>query len=911
MRFFIFLFPFLFAMMGYAQNSTIRGTIKDALTAETLVGASVSVSEKLGVSTDMDGNYSIEVPDGKYTVTVSYVGYEKLSKDIEVKGKTVILNFTLNTSTLSEVEVVADVARERETPVAFSTVSAVKVEEQLASRDIPMILNTTPGVYATQQGGGDGDARINIRGFSQRNIAVMLDGVPVNDMENGWVYWSNWFGLDLVQRSIQVQRGLGASKLAIPSVGGTINILSKGIDSDKMIKISEEVGSNGLSRTSIGFSTGRMKNGWGIVGAASYKRSDGWVDQCYSRAWFYFLKIEKQWKNHTLSLSGMGAPQEHGQNPFSQAIAVYSKDYAAQLGIDTTGLTERGFTFNPHWGYIDRYTLTDGGDTLHGEEEILTETINYYHKPQFSLRDFWTVNEKLYISNVIYLSIGSGGGTRINNAVYDENGQIDFQKVYNSNAYGLFSIDAAYSTTEHKSGTILRSSKNDHFWYGLLSTVQYNVNSKVNLSGGIDLRSYRGKHYRTVYDLLGGDYYVEQANLPTYNFNDPQTAVRRVGDTIDYYNDGLVNWAGGFTQAEYKAGHWSAFVNLSGAYTFYKRIDYFKRMDIVLEDTTLLQAVGYNDTVTYNGNSYTINSEEARYAQTDWKAIPSFTIKGGINYNLNEYHSIFMNIGYLSKAPLFKNVIDNSNKFFQNIKNEEIKAIELGYNIYYRKLSININGYYTIWSNKPVENGLTIQIGGDTYTANVNGMGAVHTGAEFEFSYKITKKLSWDGLVSIGDWKWNSSSVAYVYDDKQNLVDSVAFDAKGVHVGDAAQQQFGTGIRYEIIKGLYIKTQFTYFAKYYANFNPFDLTGDNGGKESWRIPDYYVLDAFAGYKFKFVGCLWDIKFNLLNVLDQMYITDATNNDEYITPHYSDYDAKSASVFFGMGRRFTTSLTITF
>ena len=83
---------------------------------------------------------------------------------------------------------------DRKTPVAFSTIPLKKINEELASQDIPLVLNSTPGVYATQQGGGDGDARITIRGFNQRNVAVMIDGIPVNDMENGWVYWSNWFG---------------------------------------------------------------------------------------------------------------------------------------------------------------------------------------------------------------------------------------------------------------------------------------------------------------------------------------------------------------------------------------------------------------------------------------------------------------------------------------------------------------------------------------------------------------------------------------------------------------------------------------------------------------------------------------------------------------------------------------------
>lgn len=88
------------------------------------------------------------------------------------------------------------------------------MEVRLGSRDIPLVLNTTPSVYSTQQGGGAGDARINVRGFNQRNVAIMINGVPVNDMENGWVYWSNWDGVGDATASIQVQRGLSAVNLA-------------------------------------------------------------------------------------------------------------------------------------------------------------------------------------------------------------------------------------------------------------------------------------------------------------------------------------------------------------------------------------------------------------------------------------------------------------------------------------------------------------------------------------------------------------------------------------------------------------------------------------------------------------------------------------------------------------------------
>ena len=285
----LFLFIFIPALL-FAQKFMVRGVVTDALTSETLIGATVSYGEGKGVITDMDGRYYIKLDKGTYHLKVSYVGYIQQEIDINLQGD-MMQDFMLKTPTLTEVEVVGDVAKTRETPIAFSTVQPIKLQEELAARDIPMILNKTPGVYATQQGGGDGDARINIRGFSQRNLAVMIDGIPVNDMENGWVYWSNWFGLDAVTRNIQVQRGLGASKLALPSVGGTMNITSKGIDANLGGTLKQEVGTDGFLRTSLGVTTGLMKHGWGVTIAGSYKQGNGWVDNTWTKGWFFYCLL--------------------------------------------------------------------------------------------------------------------------------------------------------------------------------------------------------------------------------------------------------------------------------------------------------------------------------------------------------------------------------------------------------------------------------------------------------------------------------------------------------------------------------------------------------------------------------------------------------------------------------------------
>ena len=113
---------------------------------------------------------------------------------------------------LADVVVKGSLAVDRKTPVALSVVTAKEIEEKLSTQEFPEILKSLPSVYATKEGGAFGDGRINLRGFETENIAVMVNGVPVNEMEWGGIYWSNWAGLSDVTRFIQVQRGLGASK---------------------------------------------------------------------------------------------------------------------------------------------------------------------------------------------------------------------------------------------------------------------------------------------------------------------------------------------------------------------------------------------------------------------------------------------------------------------------------------------------------------------------------------------------------------------------------------------------------------------------------------------------------------------------------------------------------------------------
>ena len=143
----------------------------------------------------------------------SYIGYKELKKKITQTGATVNLGtiqMKPDAVMLTDVVITSSVAVARKTPVALSTVDPVFIEEKLGTQEFPEVLKSTPGVHANKQGGGYGDSELYMRGFDNSNVAVMVNGVPVNDMEWGGVYWSNWMGMADVTRSMQTQRGLGA-----------------------------------------------------------------------------------------------------------------------------------------------------------------------------------------------------------------------------------------------------------------------------------------------------------------------------------------------------------------------------------------------------------------------------------------------------------------------------------------------------------------------------------------------------------------------------------------------------------------------------------------------------------------------------------------------------------------------------
>jgi outer membrane cobalamin receptor len=968
---------------SHAQLCTVNGVVEDALTGDPLIGAYVKSGNAV-VATDYDGVFSMAVPKGEALIEVSYIGYESESRQVTCEGAGTSVRFRMETLIMKEAVVSADLVISRKTPVAFTNVLPAQIQEELAGRDLPLVLNTTPGVYATQQGGGDGDARVTIRGFDQTNLAVMVDGVPMNDMENGWVYWSNWAGLDLVVRTTQVQRGLGASKLAIPSVGGTINILTGGDESaNGSINYQSEIGSYGYFRNSLSGVFGNQDKGF-LHFVGSYKTNQGFADGLESEAYAYYLKGRKTVGNHNLSLTTFGAPQRHGQRSYQMQVYEYDQALAQELtddagqaelqgvvdGLSETAILNSGRGFNEFMvNYEEVYynfnEETGQVDTTYGAVRRYNPRQNQYFKPIVTVRDVWSLSDKSTLTTTAYASFGSGGGEALASTPGTrlQDGTIDMQGTWNSHQLFEFGPNGLNvdENGERKGSNFIRIAHNDHRWFGALSNFNTQLNDEWTLSAGVDARHYTGSHYRTIGDMFGADYY--DAPDDRRDQNSDFDAPLRTGDKYYYHDDGQVAWGGSYFQLELDKLNYSAFVNVSGAQSWYRAIDYFRPNVVTLNDTTYevrstdeYRVLG--DTEWQTDTTFLTSDHEglANYT-TDWERLNSATIKAGGNYNFNEWVNAYTNVGYLNRAPLFNSVFDINNNVIEGYENQYVKAVEAGVKFSKGKFASNVNAYRTGWENKPVNrfygvsglwNDPTLSVYADTSTVagreamialaesnasaeewnavalsviddvdrnlgyNLLNADAVHSGIEWDFAYDPTAKFNVQGVVSAGNWRWtsnervdlvNRTTNAFVTRVADQSIADTLVNLDGVKVGDAAQRQISLAASYRPKRGTYFSIRNTWFWQHYARFSPGDVITEGEPKDVWITPGYALLNVNAGTSFDVSdNALLRLRLSVTNALDVLYVSDATNNSQYApNPYGLEGGSGRAEVFVGPPR----------
>ena len=880
------------------SQQTVTGIVLDNDTRLGLPGVNVVlVNSNESATTDDEGKFQIGTASTSGKVELSYIGFETkvITFNVATGGTTNLGKIVLGTdaSQLDEIIVVGkgviDLADTRRTPIAVSTIRSADIKQKTGSADVTQAMVNTPSVYVAGQSGGFGDSRITVRGFGQDNTAFLLNGQPINGMEDGLVYWSNWSGMSDIANGIQIQRGLGSSKLAISSVGGTVNFVTKTTDKAEGGFVSAGVANDNYLKTTAAYSTGEGKKGFGASVLLTRWQGDGYNDGTFGEGYNYFISLGyKLNESHNFNFLITGAPQEHDQN-FSKSISDYQK---------------YGRRYNNNWGTLDG--------------QYLSERTNFYHKPVANLNWDWNINDNTSLSTVLYGSWGRGGGTGNYgiNKTLNNDGQIDFDQIYQNNQ--LLADRQGVTFDKVKTGYAIRSSMNNHDWYGLVTNLEKQLSENLTVNVGADLRTYKGFHYRQINNFLGLNSWKDGRKLMNSNsvfvtdniFNtvtesQPINHFKGLFNSIDkdqridYDYSETISYGGVFGQVEYATEKFSVFAQGAASTQSHQRFDYY---------------------------DYTAEAEAAEKVNNF-----GFNAKAGGSYNIADHSQVYVNAGYYSRQPYHDNIYLNfTNQVNPLTENEKILGFEAGYKFKSKYFSANVNAYRTSWKDRvttksasltkdQVFGDITLVAGEQVFTTN-EGVEQLHSGVELDFVAKPFSFVEVRAFGSAGNWEYVGNSITTERDEDRRTLSVKTVDVDGGKVGDAAQITAGVGAKFKIVERLSLDADYRFYDKLYSNAGAV--------KENLLLPKYDLVDAGISYRMlvgKDKDDSVDFRLNVNNVFYKVYLSELRSNiktTDRINPKsetdFSTYESAGRVYngledgnqgYFGLGR--TWSFTISY
>ena len=863
----------LVSAAAYSQNK-VTGFVYNSSNKVALSEVELYVQgSQEAVITNADGSFTIstELNSGKielmnygfYTKTVSF----NLNGTNEINLGTIYLDEKADEN-LDEIVIIAqgviDVAEGRRTPIAVSTIKRQEIEEKVGAMDVTSTMVNTPSVYVTSQSKGFGESSMTTRGFDQSNTAFLLNGQPINGMDNGSVYWSNWSGMSDIANAVQIQRGLGSSKLAISSVGGTINFVTKATEMKEGGFVKGTVGNDNFYKTTVGYNTGLLDNGFGVSAMFTHWQGDGYMDQTKGQGQNYFISFGyKVNEKHNLNFLITGAPQWHNQGTASALsnFQTYGRRYNANGG-----------TYN--------------GEEFNGRK-------NYYHKPVANFNWDWKIDEKSNLSTVLYASVARGGG------------QSPRYTVGRNTETGLLDYDQAVLDNQAvESGAAknwLGADINNHKWFGIVSNYNRELAKNLSFNVGFDLRTYKGSHHRQVANFLGADYVVDKGNVNlgevhvTDGFStNPWKALGKFADNANqkygWIYDQTIRYAGVFTQLEYATDRFSAFFQGSASEQSNERADFYQ---------------------------YTPGNEKSEKV-TNF----GYNVKGGLSYNFDNKHFVFGNAGVYSRQPYQNNIFMNyKNDVNQYAVNEDIVGLELGYKFTSKYVDVNVNAYRTTWDNRvtgnskmadqeavtkynPTNDPTILNVGEYIYTSNY-GTKQNHKGLELDVVARPFYGLEIKGFASVGDWKYEGSAQSIVRNEARTVLAETNTDIDGSKVGNAAQTVVGLGFKYRILSNLSIDADYRYYD---------DLYSSTQVKNNLQLPSYQLVDAGVSYSINLAEKnKLSFRVNVNNLFDTEYISEmstATHISDKTTKTYKGIDASNQGLI-GLGRTWNAAVKFTF
>jgi len=878
------------ALLG---QSTVSGTVTDA-DGNALPGANVVVEgTALGAAATLSGAYSVSVPNGTYTVTASVVGYTSESATVKVSDSNASASFSLASSSvaLGGVEVLADRV-DNTSAIPYDDYTKADIDFRLGGRGLPKALATLPNVYV-ENGGGWDDENVYVRGFDDRYTSYLINGIPMNDMENGNLYFSNWSVLADVASVVQVQRGAGSVNLATPSLGGVVNFMSMPASSEASVVVKQETGQHSYSKTAVTINTGLMMDGkLAMVASASKRTADRlFAVGTYTEAWSYYFNTSYSFnENNRLEFVALGSPQIHGQSFWNNRVSNYSHELARDMGVAEEDLrTEYGMDYNPRADNLDTpftgqkatasWLPFDGWNNRSADmysSTLINERENYFHKPIVQLNSYNKLNDTMTLASSLYYSGGEGGGSGSAGSIRwkaDGSGR-DYDETIRRNSLDF--VDGF----GYQSRGILRGSRNNQSTVGVVSKLDMEVSDTVSMTFGVDIRTAKVEHYREVYNLLGGDFYMDTSNP---NWTDDQQH-RTLGDKVFYDYTNTVDWMGGYAQVNYDNGMgtngFAMFGTTSASYT-------------------------NQDHFTLDNNKIEADGEMG------------YQMKVGGSRALNDTWQLFGNMSYSAMTPSLDKVInDYNNTLNGSFENEKATWLDVGarFKSANGQWAGSMNYYYALWSDRN-QSGTSESLDGTESFFSITGLNELHTGLEYSVAYQPIPVLRIDIRGHESDWRF-TDNLSYSYNEIEGDAGSeetLALYVKDVMVSGAPQSQ-NVIIVTGFFNRLKVSGEVQSFSKQYPRWGydgniedlAFLLGEDNTFAEDAYVTGNTTLVNFvSSYTTELMGKDVTLSASVFNAMDELYVGD------FVDAYDGSGDVSNLRVRVGQPRSYNIGVTINY
>lgn len=768
-----------------------------------------------------------------------------------------------------------------------------------------------------------GAVRFRIRGYDADMFSTYINGIPMENLDNGFTPYGQWGGLNDAFRNRDVSHGMRLTPYAFGDFGGLTYIDTRASYQRNQTSFNYALSNRNYNhRLMFSHSTGLNKNGWAFsVNASRRWAEEGYAEGSYYDGWSFFGAVDKRFNDkHLLSFVAFATPTESGRQGASveemydiAGTKYYNPYWGYQNGRKRNSSIARSFQpvgiLSHDWKITDKMSLYTAGSFSKGYRS--TTGLDWYNAAD-PRPDYYRYLPSYQLDPTFKEELMAAMKSDVNMR------QINWDNMYMVNRSSWERFDNAdgipgNSIYGRRSHYILEERIIDITKYNFNTIMNAALKPHIDLTAGLTYQYQANNYYKKIEDLLGGDYYVDvnqfaERDFPannTVNQNDlnrPNRIVRE-GDRVGYDYDIHIRKASAFVQSNVRL----------------RKVDFFAAAE---HSYTAFWREGNVRNGLFPNNSYGKSKTNHFY---------NYGVKGGATYKIDGRNYVYANAGYQTRAPFFENayIAPRTRDLLQdNIVNEKISTVEGGYVMNAPTVKIRFNGYYTRF-----EDGLNVlTFYNDEYrnftNYAVSNIDKEHMGIEFGTEVKVYKGLSLNAAASIGRHRYISRQRATVtVDNSAEVLSSNNVIYSNNYYVPTPQEAYTFGFDYRSPKFWFLNMNVNFFNKMYLDFNPIRRTstavnGVEKGSDLWheildqeKLKNQVTLDLFAGYSYMVNRKIRGLKtrnylvFNLgiNNLLDNKNVVSGGYEQLRFDMSGKDVDRFPSRKFYAYGINFFASI----